>query len=74
VKDQWYCGVDGQQYGPYTWDQLRAMAAEGRIVPETYVRREIDQQWLSAAQIPGLLARKKSTKKSSVAAGAASSR
>jgi hypothetical protein len=68
VKDQWYCGVDGQQYGPYTWDQLRAMAAEGRIVPETYVRREIDQQWLSAAQIPGLLARKKTKKPASASA------
>ena len=59
MKDQWYCGVDGQQYGPYTWEQLRAMAAEGRIVPETYIRREIDQQWRSATQIPGLLVRKK---------------
>ena len=72
MKDQWYCGVDGQQYGPYTWDQLRAMAAEGRIVPETYVRREIDQQWLSAAQIPGLLVRKKPAKKTAVAGASAS--
>jgi hypothetical protein len=59
VKDQWYCGVDGQQYGPYSWEQLRLMASEGRIVPETYIRREIDKQWRPATQIPGLLARKK---------------
>ena len=71
VTDQWYCGVDGQQYGPYTWDQLRSMAAEGRIVPETYVRREIDKQWLSAAQIPGLLARKKGVAKTSPTAAPA---
>jgi hypothetical protein len=69
VKDQWYCGVDGQQYGPYTWEQLRAMAAEGRIVTETYIRREIDQQWRSAAQVPGLLARKKPALKKPAAPG-----
>ena len=71
VTDQWYCGVDGQQYGPYTWDQLRSMAAEGRIVPQTYVRREIDKQWLSAAQIPGLLARTKGTAKTASTAAPA---
>jgi hypothetical protein len=58
--------VDGQQYGPYTWDQLLAMAAAGRIVPETYVRRASEQQWHSSAHVPGLLARKKPATKQSV--------
>jgi hypothetical protein len=57
VKEPWYCGVDGEQYGPYTWEQMLAMGAEGRLVPETFVRRESDRQWYSAAQIPGLLGR-----------------
>jgi hypothetical protein len=55
VKHHWYCGVEGQQYGPFTWEQLRAMAAEGRVVGDSFVRREVDQQWFQAAQIPGLL-------------------
>jgi len=55
VKSHWYCGVDGQQYGPFTWEQLRAMAAEGRIVTDSFVRRDVDQQWFQAAQVPGLL-------------------
>jgi hypothetical protein len=55
VKDQWYCRVDGQQYGPYTWDQMRAMVAEGRVVAESYVRREVDQKWFAAGKIPGLV-------------------
>jgi hypothetical protein len=67
VKNQWYCGVEGQQYGPYTWEQMRAMADEGRLVAESYVRREVDQQWLTASQVPGLL------KKKSKPAAAASS-
>ena len=55
MKHHWYCGVEGQQYGPFTWEQLRAMAAEGRLVSDSFVRRESDQQWFQAAQIPGLL-------------------
>jgi hypothetical protein len=55
VKHNWYCGVEGQQYGPYTWEQLRAMAAEGRIISDSFVRRDVDQQWFQAAQVPGLL-------------------
>lgn len=56
--NQWYCGVEGQQYGPYTWEQMRAMAEEGRLVSESYVRREVDQQWMTAKQVPGLLKKK----------------
>ena len=55
MKNHWYCHVEGQDYGPFTWEQLRAMAAEGRIVSNSSVRRDIDQQWFQAAQVPGLL-------------------
>ena len=58
VKNQWYCGVEGQQYGPYTWEQMRAMADEGRLIADSYVRREVDQQRLTASQVPGLLKKK----------------
>ena len=53
MKNQWYCHVEGQDYGPFTWEQLRAMAAEGRIVTDSFVRRDVDQQWFQAAQVPG---------------------
>jgi hypothetical protein len=58
VKNQWYCDVDGQQYGPFTWEQMRAMADEGRLVAGSRVRREGDGQWFVAGQIPGLLKKK----------------
>ena len=56
--NQWYCGVEGQQYGPYTWEQMRAMADEGRLIADSFVRREVDPQWLTASQVPGLLKKK----------------
>lgn len=54
-QNQWFCGAEGQQYGPFTWEQMRGMAAEGRLVADSFVRREVDQQWFKASQIPGLL-------------------
>jgi hypothetical protein len=55
LKDHWYCQVESEQFGPFSWDQMRAMAAEGRLVPESQVRRENDQRWFAAGTIPGLL-------------------
>ena len=55
MKDHWYCQVDGEQFGPFAWDQMRAMAAEGRLMAESQVRREVDQRWSAAGKIPGLL-------------------
>jgi hypothetical protein len=71
VKQHWYCGVEGQQYGPFTWEQIRAMAAEGRIVSDSFVRREVDQQWFQAAQVPGLLPKAHAAAKKNGAASSA---
>jgi hypothetical protein len=57
VKHQWYCRVDGEQYGPFTWEQMRAMADEGRLVANTHIRREVDQKWFLAGQVSGLLSK-----------------
>jgi hypothetical protein len=54
-QNQWYCGAEGQQFGPFTWEQMRAMAVEGRLIADSPVRRDVDQKWFQASQIPGLL-------------------
>ena len=71
MKNHWYCHVEGQDYGPFTWEQLRAMAAEGRIVTNSSVRRDIDQQWFQAAQVPGLLPKPQSAVKKNGAGASA---
>ncbi len=47
--------VGGEEYGPFTWDQMPQMAAEGRVPPELPIRQASDSQWSAAAIIPGLL-------------------
>src|SRR5436190_21655835 len=53
--------VGGEEYGPFTWDQMLQMAAEGRVTPELPVRKANDSQWSTAAAIPGLLGGAKPT-------------
>ncbi len=47
--------VGGEEYGPFTWDQMLEMAAQGRVTAELPVRKTSDSQWSTAAAIPGLL-------------------
>jgi hypothetical protein len=53
MVDQWYVRVDGEQYGPYTTDQLKTYAAEGHITPTSEIRRG-DGPWCLATKVKGM--------------------
>lgn len=55
MKAEWLANVDGQEYGPYTWNQMLQMAAEGRVPADLPVRRAHDKRWFKASQVPGLV-------------------
>ena len=44
----------GEQMGPYTDDELRTYAGEGRITPENLLWAEGMEDWVPAAQVEGL--------------------
>lgn len=50
----WYVVVDGKPSGPMDDSRLKALVREGRIKPETLVRRAGMQQWVPAQKIRGL--------------------
>lgn len=56
----WHVGrkADGQDQtgGPYTWDELRAHAASGVVLPDDFVWHESMPQWVTASEMPGLFA------------------
>ena len=54
MSDQWHLLQEGQQYGPYTGDQLVEFAKEGRVVRESMLWAEGMADWLPASQIEGL--------------------
>ncbi len=56
MSDSWYVLSEDQQLGPYTGEQLVEFAQEGRIVAETMVWADGMAEWVTAAQIEGLIA------------------
>ncbi|HUE74720.1 MAG TPA: DUF4339 domain-containing protein, partial [Pirellulaceae bacterium] len=55
MKAEWFAKVNDQEYGPYTWQQMLQMAAEGRVPADLPVKRTSDKKWFTARQVPGLV-------------------
>lgn len=55
MSDGWYLTRNGQQYGPYSSEQFRRFAAEGRLTPNDLVASVGGQQWLPASAVPELV-------------------
>jgi len=54
MADQWYIGRNDKRTGPFTPDQLRQMAASGRVQPTDLVWKQGMTQWAAASTIKGL--------------------
>ncbi len=56
MNPEWMIQRGDEKHGPYTWDQMREYAADGRVLPTDLAWREGMAQWLPAAQVPDLFA------------------
>jgi uncharacterized RDD family membrane protein YckC len=54
MASQWHVGRGGQSTGPYSTEQLREMAAAGRISPGDRVWKEGRGEWADCATVQGL--------------------
>lgn len=54
MASQWHVGRGGQSTGPYSTEQLREMAATGRISPGDLVWKEGMAEWADCATVQGL--------------------
>jgi predicted Zn finger-like uncharacterized protein len=52
--DGWYYQVIGQEVGPVPFPDLQCLAQDGKISPETPVRRASGSRWLLAERVAGL--------------------
>jgi hypothetical protein len=50
----WFIGVSGDQYGPYTWQQLQKFASDRTINSASMVWRKGMPGWVAAGKIEGL--------------------
>jgi hypothetical protein len=53
----YYYARGGQQFGPAPFEELRRLAAAGRLAPADSVWREGTPNWVPASTVPGLFAR-----------------
>ena len=51
----WYMGRDDQRYGPYTLDEIRGFAAEGRLAPDDLVWHSSLPDWVTLAEARALV-------------------
>ncbi len=56
MANEWYVQHGGKQYGPMTSANLKKLAAEGKISPNTTVRLGSEGNWVPAARVQGLFA------------------
>lgn len=52
---KWFYSANGQAIGPVTFDQLRQLAADGRLSPADLVWAEGTPNWVAAHTVAGLL-------------------
>src|SRR5262245_58716370 len=52
--EQYYFSRNGVRYGPVSGDQLRSLAASGKLTPQDYVWQQGMAEWAAAATVPGL--------------------
>jgi hypothetical protein len=50
----WYVKVGAKEHGPYLPSQLKRLAEEGKVSPESEVRRGTDGSWVRARRVKGL--------------------
>ncbi|MDQ2919580.1 MAG: DUF4339 domain-containing protein [Verrucomicrobiota bacterium] len=52
--DAWFLRVEGKEYGPVDMDTLHEWRAEGRVIPQNYLRRDGESAWVLASTLPEL--------------------
>lgn len=55
MSNDWYVYKEGQQQGPFTWEELWHKASEGKIKPADHVWSQNLPGWTRADQIPQLM-------------------
>jgi hypothetical protein len=55
-----YCTVDGEPAGPFTAEELKRLALEGKLSASDSVRKGADGKWVPASRVKGLFEKKQS--------------
>lgn len=54
MATQWYLNKAGEQFGPFTSQQIKELASNGKLSPTDKVRRQDMKGWTEASKVSGL--------------------
>jgi len=54
MATEWFIKRDGKQHGPFASAQLKRLAENGQVTPDTEVKRGTDRSWFTARSVRGL--------------------
>ena len=54
MSAEWFCQIAGTELGPLSSQQVKAMVAKGRLLPDDVIRRGTEGPWIPASRVKGL--------------------
>lgn len=54
MRRQWYLSREGEQYGPYSWEEIVCFVREGKLGRKDLLWSQSSGDWQRAEQLPGL--------------------
>jgi len=54
MAQNWFVTLDGKEHGPLSSSQLKQLAGQGKVSPDTDVRQGSSGKWVPAAKVKGL--------------------
>ena len=57
MATEWYVRVGSAEQGPFTSSALKQLALQGKVAPDTLVKRGTSGSWVPASAVRGLFAR-----------------
>lgn len=55
VQDSFLTVIEGEQKGPYTIAELKALASQGTITPDTLIWKSGMPDWIAIKKYPGII-------------------
>lgn len=55
MNNQWYISRNGNQYGPYSWQELKDFVNQGTLTNSDFVYGDSLSDWTQAGNVPNLL-------------------
>jgi len=54
MSNDWYIKINNAEHGPLSSDKLKQLAQQGKVTPETFVKKGASSTWSQASHVTGL--------------------